>query len=262
MVESYKYGFPGNLCRLRDTLPSSCEFHSVLCRSLLVAIRRSLPGASISIGFQADRTVVGRNERLGIIVVTRNDSSCSVKDMRIEIWQHSTWYANGEQASAHRIMGHVTVPGAQVGATGQGAQPVTEIVGSNSAVAQAAQRELQGLLANGAGVRHEVVIPNKCSDSMDIGMISVRHSLDIRLKTQGISNTPHVSAPLVVQRILGEGVLFGESNESAPSLRPAEAAYAAPVATVVQVPQHVVGIKMETLPDTSMSVPDTSMSVP
>lgn len=214
----------------------------------------------MSIGFQADRSVVGRNDRLGLIVVAQNDSKLRVKELRIEIEQKVIWYARGYRATSKRSVAKVTVSGSQLGALGEGADETPYKDRSHTAVATEAQAHLQELLASGAGVRHEVVVPQeKCSDSLQAGNITVHHSLDVSLKTSSFATNPELSMPLVVQRVsTGAAGGAGASIVAIPvvtaTVMPLDA-QGNP--TPVQVPSDLVKFEMEEgVPDPSAPLSD------
>ena len=71
--------------------------------------------SSMSIGFEAHRSVVGINEPVRLTVVARNDSSSSVPSMHIKIVQVCTWYARGHKESKTRTVASMIVPGSQLG---------------------------------------------------------------------------------------------------------------------------------------------------
>lgn len=82
---------------IKQTNPFVVGFYlaGMCCRQLYLLPRltlptflfASLPCPSMSIGFEADRSVVGVNEPVSITVVARNGSSSSVQSMHVEIVQ-------------------------------------------------------------------------------------------------------------------------------------------------------------------------------
>ncbi|CAM9717307.1 unnamed protein product, partial [Sphacelaria rigidula] len=97
---------------------------------------------SMSIGFQADKSVVGRLERLGLTVVARNDSTAPVKELRIEINQKAHWNAHGYKASKQRTVAKLIVSGSQLGPVGEGAAERPDRDRGFAAVGQDARAEL------------------------------------------------------------------------------------------------------------------------
>lgn len=172
----------------------------------------------MSIGFQVDRSVVSRNERLGLTVVARNSSSASVKEMRIEISQEATWYAHGVPATKKRILSSVVVSGSQLRETDKGkghAHAPDDATDPPRAVGDGDKVGLHEVLAAGAGGRHEVVVPETCSDSLRAGIIEVNHSLEVILDAPNCISSPEVWTSLIIQReMLGGGVAGGGETEA------------------------------------------------
>lgn len=90
-------------------------------------------------------------------------------------------------------------------------------------------------------------------------LITVRHLLDVRLKTPRYGNSPHVSVPLIVQKMPGQPITIDDSGSSSSSYTD-QAPYpivgpvsAQPNPVVVQVPQSAGAIEVEALPDPSES---------
>ncbi|CAM9692714.1 unnamed protein product [Scytosiphon promiscuus] len=154
-----------------------------------------LPSGSMSVGLQADRSVVGLNEPLGVTVVARNDSSASVKALHIEIVQETTWFAKGVKDSSVRAIQSVVVPGPELRAAEVGDQRGR----SASAVGDAARADLQEQLAAGGGTRCEILVPADASLTIQSETIQVRHVLVVRLQTPGCVDSPEVWMPLCVQ---------------------------------------------------------------
>lgn len=158
----------------------------------------------MSIGFQADRAVIGRNEILGVTVVARNDSTKAVKELVINLCQDTKWTAHGMTETKKRKIASIKVSGSQLGAVGTPAEKGSDRGRSLDLVSNAARNELEELLKSGAGVRHELVVPEDCSDTMDSELILVRHSIEAKLKTPSCVNSPDVWASAVVQRMGGD----------------------------------------------------------
>lgn len=214
----------------------------------------------MSIGFQADKSVVGRLERLGLTVVARNDSTAPVKELRIEINQKAHWNAHGYKASKQRTVAKLIVSGSQLGPVGEGAAERPDRDRGFAAVGQDARAELQELLAAGAGVRHELVVPdNKCCDSLQTDMIRIRHSLDVKLKTSSWVTSPELSMPLTVQRTPPDaGALQVEAAGAGVSLPPMSYVESMPVVSAVlldapgnptpsQIPSSAVKLQLESI---------------
>ena len=153
----------------------------------------------MSIGFEADRSVVGINEPVRLTVVARNDSSSSVKSMHIEIMQVCTWYARGFKEIKERTVASMIVSGSQLGEVQRPAEEGHQRGRSTIAVETAARQYLQKLLLAGAGTRYELLVPDECLLTLETGLIDVRHSLGVRLKTPTCINAPEVWMPLRVQ---------------------------------------------------------------
>ncbi|CAN0131819.1 unnamed protein product, partial [Laminaria digitata] len=153
----------------------------------------------MSIGFEADRSVVGVNEPVRLTVVARNDSSSSVKSMHIEIVQVCTWFARGHKEMKKRSVAALVVPGSQLGEVQQAAEDGSQRGRSAIAVEDAARIYLQELLAAGTGTRYELLVPNDCLFTLKTGLIEVRHLLSVRLKTPTCITSPDVCMPLHVQ---------------------------------------------------------------
>lgn len=199
----------------------------------------TFPMTSMSIGFQADRTVVGRNDRLGLLVVARNDSTSKVKELTIEIKQKVAWYAHRHKATSKRTVAKIAVSGSQLGPVAEGADERPDKDRSLAVVANAAQAELQELLTSGGGVRHELIVPEeKCSDSLRVGNIMVRHSLDVCLKTGTCITSPELSMPLVVQRMSAGPAEAAGTSAAAPPPQSLDAAVPVAMATSVPLDAH------------------------
>lgn len=194
----------------------------------------------MSIGFQADRTVLSRNERAGLSVVVRNDSSASVKEMRIELVQVAKWYAEGHEARKRRVLASVAVPRSDLGSVGRAAEKGANRGRSAIEVANAACVELQEILTTGAGVRHEVVVPYKCSDTLNTKTIQIHHTLEVRLKTPWCTSSPDVATLVVVQhRMPGGGAMeqqVGGGDGTTSIGDPRYSSYAASVMQATSVP--------------------------
>ncbi|CAM9761348.1 unnamed protein product, partial [Laminaria digitata] len=191
---------------------------------------------SMSIGFEADRSVVGINEPVRLTVVARNDSSLSVKSMHIEILQVCTWYAHGQKETNTRTVASMIVAGSQLGEVQRAAGEGNQRGRSAIAVDVAARQYLQEMLASGAGTRYELLVPDDCIVSTETGLIDVRHSLSVRLKTPACINSPDVWMPLRVQTGTS-GVL---SPAKAPPYATALAAESGGDLRPVSVPQSAV----------------------
>ena len=172
--------------------------------------------------------MVGINEPVSITVVARNDSSSPVKSMHIEIVQVCTWYARGQRETNTRTVASMIVSGSQLGEVQRAAEEGNQRGQSAIAVEVAARKHLQELLAAGAGTRFELLVPDDCLLSLETGLIDVRHSLNVRLKTPACINSPDVSMPLRVQT--GTAVLGKQQPEPNPGGLPSSEA--APYGTV------------------------------
>lgn len=146
---------------------------------------------SISLGFEADRSVMRINDPATLTVVARNDSRVPVGSMRIEVKQVCAWHAGSHTRKEKRSILCATVPGSALGEVqlGQGA-PV---------VADAARQSLREMQAAGAGTRHELLIPNTCLQTIKSALIEVSHTLNLELDTKSGPNTLHISTPIHVQ---------------------------------------------------------------
>lgn len=169
--------------------------------------------ASMSVGLQADRSVVGLNETLGLTVVARNDSSVSVKALHIELVQETTWYANGAKDNSVRTIESMVVPGTELRAAEVGDQRGR----SASVVADTARADLQEQLAAGGGTRFEILVPADASLTLQSETIQVRHVLTVRLQTPSCVDSPDVWMPLRVQHGIAVGSeVLAESSSSPP----------------------------------------------
>ncbi|CAM9920917.1 unnamed protein product [Pylaiella littoralis] len=193
-----------------------------------------LKNGSMSVGFQVDRSALGLNESLGLTVVARNDSSASVKAMRIDIMQETTWYARGSKASNTRSIASAVVSGAELAAVEIGSKRGQ----SDAAVEDKAREDLRGQLAAGAGTRHEILVPGDASTTLQSENIEVRHLLSVRLETPSCVDSPDVWTPLRVQP---HTVSMAAAAASLLARPPADAA---PVSDVppVSVPQSAVNM--------------------
>lgn len=183
----------------------------------------------MSIGFHADRSVIRFNEPLGITVAARNDSSTSVKELRVEIKQVTGWSANSHGSNHKRTVASTVVSGSQLGAIYQAVEKGENRGRSPEVVAEAARVELQMVLASGNGDRLTLVVPDTCKETMDIGIIQVKHMLSVELKTSTFTSSPDVWMSLHVQHV-GGGAVPGATEFIASS-----SAVAVPYATAVEV---------------------------
>ena len=214
---------------------------------------------SMSIGFEADRSVVGINEPVRLTVVASNDSSSSVKSMHMEIVQMCTWYAHGQKETNTRTVASMIVSGSQLGEVQRAAVEGNQRGRSAVEVEVAARQYLQELLAAGAGSRYELLVPDDCLLTLETGLIDVRHMLSVRLKTPAWINSPDVSMPLRVQT--GTVVLDRQQPETNSGVMPFTEAvpYAATVGDepggdlrAVSVPQSAVTMEFSSeLPQSS-----------
>lgn len=219
----------------------------------------------MSLGFQADHTVLSRNERAGLIVVARNDSSASVKEMRIELVQDATWYARGYKERKRRVLSSMAVPGSDLGSVGRAVEKGADRGRSATEVANAARVELQEILAAGAGVHHEVVVPDGCSDTLNTGMIQIRHTLEVCLKTPWCISSPDVATPVIVQHMMlggGEMVQQAGGGVGAGTDDVGYSSYAAnvPYVTAVPVDSNVVGMGADGKP-IPLAVPQHAVTI-
>eukprot|EP00752_Nemacystus_decipiens_P010236 g9120.t1 len=150
---------------------------------------------SMSVGFQADRSVVGLNEPVGVTVVARNDSSTAVRSVLVELVQETKFWAQGDHDCSTRIIETVEVPIAELAPAEVGGRRGQ----SPSAVADAARADLEHQLASGAGSKVEIVVPCDASLTFRSMNIEVRHLLTVRLKTPSCVDSPDVWMPLRIQ---------------------------------------------------------------
>lgn len=150
---------------------------------------------SMSIGFQADRSVVGINEPVGVTVVARNDSSVAVKSALIELVQETRFWAQGSDDCSTRTLASVEVPITDLAPAEAGGHRGR----SSSAIADAARADLEQQLASGAGSRHEILVPDKTTITFRSMTIDVRHLLTVKLKTAGCVDSPDVWIPVLIQ---------------------------------------------------------------
>ena len=213
----------------------------------------------MSIGFEADRSIVGINEPVRLTVVARNDSSAVVQSVHIEIMQVCTWYARGDKESKTRTVASMTVPVSQLGQIGRAEE--RDLTGRKPAdVADAARNYLREILAAGAGTICELSAPDGSLLTLQTNLIDVRHSLNVRLKTSAFISSPEVSMPLCVQAETVElgtppeaniaGLPTAEAVPYAATMRAEPARFVQPVA----VPQSAVTMEFGSeLPQPSAS---------
>lgn len=153
----------------------------------------------MSIGFEADRSIVGLNEPLGVTVVASNNSSAKVAALQLEIKQETTWRTHVWSDHRKRTVASLNVYGSQLGELQRAAEKGSERGQSPTVIADAARHNLQELLAAGAGRKYEISLPDTCLTTFQSELIQVRHSLCVSLKTPTFINTPEVWMPLRVQ---------------------------------------------------------------
>eukprot|EP00904_Undaria_pinnatifida_P000771 jgi/Undpi1/10695/HiC_scaffold_29.g13143.m1 len=153
---------------------------------------------SMSIGFEADRSVVAVNECLGLTIIARNDSSTIVKNMHVEILQECTWFAHGHRERVKRSVAAITVERSHLGEVMHPVGEGEHRGRSATAVESAARMHLQELLAGDAGTRYELQVPNNCLLTLESSLIKVKHFLRVRLKTPICINSPDIRMPLRV----------------------------------------------------------------
>lgn len=203
----------------------------------------------MSIGFQADRSAVGRNEPVGVTIVARNDSSASVKNLLVEIVQETKYWAQGSDDCSTRTITSVVVPVTDLAAAEVGGNRGQ----SPSAVADAARADLENQLAAGGGSKHEIVVPENTCLTFRSQTIEVRHMLVVRFETPSCVDSPEVWMPLRVQ----PGAQPGPSStvpEAGLSPFVPSSAEASTLVSVnpVQVPQSAMKLTYSfELPDTS-----------
>lgn len=158
----------------------------------------------MSLAIEAERTVVSRLQSMTVRALARNNSSSGVRGLRIEIIQESSWAAHGLPAKFRRAVASVKVSGSELGELQRALDKGAERGRSPAALSDAAQQELRDLIGQGEGTRHEVRVSEGCSETMDVGVITVRHWLQVTLRTPWGTSSPSVTIPL---RVLGkEGV--------------------------------------------------------
>lgn len=162
----------------------------------------------MSLGFEANRSVVGHNEPIGLVVVARNDSSSVVKEMNVEIKQEISWSARMYNDRRKRTIASIKVSGSQLGELQRASSQGHERGRSPTAIADAGRNELQEMLRAGAGTKYELVLPDDCPTTMQTSLINVRHALVVELKTPTFVTSPEIWMPLRVQHITtSEGVV-------------------------------------------------------
>lgn len=190
--------------------------------------------ASMSIGFQADRSAVGRNEAVGVTVVARNDSSVAVKNLLIELVQETKYWARGSQDCSTRTLTSVEVPITELAQVEVGDNRGRSQ--SSSAIAGAARADLEQQLAVGAGAKREILVPGDTTITFRSETIEVRHLLTVRLETPSCVDSPDAWMPLRIQ----PGTQPGTSS-TVPEVKPSHfAPSSAEAATLVNVDPVVV----------------------
>lgn len=157
------------------------------------------PCPSLSLGFEADRSIAGVNEPVSIAVVARNDSSSSVKSMHVELLQVCTWYAQGYRQTKSRTVASLVVRGLELGDVQWPVVEGNQRGRSDIAVADEARVYIQDLLAAGTGTRYDILVPDGCLLTMKTDLIEVRHLLSVRLKTPRCVSSPDLFMPFRVQ---------------------------------------------------------------
>lgn len=153
----------------------------------------------MSVAFKIDRAVASHDEVMGITVAAQNDSSVPVKEVCIEIRQKTRWSAYYHHSRKRRVVAHIVVSGSQMGDIGRPAEKGSDRGRTDTDVANSSRVELQQLLQSGGGTRFELVIPQDCLHSVNTEMISVRHKLEVRLKTSSFVTSPKIATPLILQ---------------------------------------------------------------
>lgn len=157
----------------------------------------------MSIGVRADRSTVAINEPIRLAVVTRNDSWSTVEAMRFEINEEITWYANGYRERRRKTIARIVVSGSQFRKLHRIAEKREELGRGPAAIGEAAQRDLEQLLAAGVSAKFKLSVPDTCNTTMLMDNIEVKHSLCVSLETPVCVNTPEVWTPLRVQSNAG-----------------------------------------------------------
>lgn len=157
----------------------------------------------MSIGFQAEKLTVGRNHKLGLTVVARNDSPSSVKALLVDINQVTTWSAYGCEERTERKMASVFISGTQLGGVEAAKKGKQVERGPAVEATDAARSHLKEQLSSGAGTRYEIMVPNQCLHTMHTATIDVKHSLSVQLKTPGLVPPPEAWTPLRVLQTKG-----------------------------------------------------------
>ena len=165
------------------------------------------------IGFEADRSVVGVNEPVGLTVVALNGSLSSVNSIIIAIVQVCTWYARGTKETKTRTIASLTVPWPQLGEVQRVAAQHVMNRQKPAPGEDAAPLYFQELMDAGAGTRYELSARDDSLLTVQTSLIDVRHSLNVRFKTPALISTPDVSMPL---RIQAETVESGSPVEAEP----------------------------------------------
>lgn len=211
----------------------------------------------MSLGFQTERAVVSRNEVLGVTVVARNDSGEPIEELIVKLCQNSRWIAHDTTKTKKRTLASLKVPGSQLGEveksneTGKkrGRRPLLATFGNTLG-------ELEQLLMSGAGVRHELVVPEDSADTVDSELIIVRHSITVKLKSPGFVASPDVWTPAVIQTSADAVAGVGSQSVTAPTAtRPTQHAVGLDAEgnpVPVLVPEECLKFELKEIPDPSM----------
>lgn len=162
--------------------------------------------ASVSLGFEADRSVVRNNEPVKLTVFARNDSSAPVETLRIGVEQVSKWRAGSDNGKQKRTIVSIVMSGSELGEVQNAAEEGDQRERRAAAVADVDRQNLQEMqAAGGVGTRHELLIPDECLQSLTSKLIEVSHTLSVNLATTSrCVADPELSIPLHVQA--GAGV--------------------------------------------------------
>lgn len=174
----------------------------------------------MSLGFEADRSVVRINDSVNLTVFAGNHSSVPVESMDIVVERLCKWRTRHEKAKATHIAATISLKGSELGELKNAAEKGDQR--KRGAVADADRQALQAMhAAGGAGTHHELLIPAGRLPNLKSKLIEITHKLKVTLVTSSRAVTdPEVSVPLYVQP--GPSVLGAPAETNQTGLSPVE----------------------------------------
>lgn len=186
----------------------------------------------MSLAFRMERSAAWHDEPIGLAVTARNDSSSSVKKVTIELKQAIFWSANGHRSAMDQTLASIPVlPGSELGGLQWAPDTGGDYGRSAALVEEIPHTDLEQRLANGAGTRFQLVVPEYSLPTLQVENINITHSVGVVVHTGCCIAQPCVWVPLTVVQTAAPEAQPGATSlappQTIPSLPPQTAQHSA-----------------------------------